>query len=164
MLRDQLDQAHLANQQLTENLRRTTGELQQLREDYTQKSRDWKEEERVRRIDNHFILSNNIYFQVFNQYYNKEHNLMYELWRDVVSFRKQFTELKGTTERDLIRVKNDLAQTGRSLTSACFGFLTTAKTAETQGQVNEDQLISVFSFFCGFHRLQPNVNAMIERI
>jgi hypothetical protein len=64
---------------------------------------------------------------------------MYELWRDVVTFRKQFTELKGTTERDLMRVKNDLAQTGRSLTSACFGFLTNAKAAETQEQVNEDQ-------------------------
>jgi hypothetical protein len=60
---------------------------------------------------------------------------MYDLWRDVVSFRKQFTELKGITERDLTRVRNDLAQTGRSLTSTCFGFLTAAKTADTQGQV-----------------------------
>ncbi|CAF4552675.1 unnamed protein product, partial [Rotaria magnacalcarata] len=66
--------------------------------------------------------------------YNKEHNLMYELWRDVVSFRKEFSELKGITERDLNRVRTDLAQTGRSLTSACFGFLTTSKTTETQGQ------------------------------
>jgi hypothetical protein len=69
---------------------------------------------------------------------------MYELWRDIVSFRQQFTELKGTTERDLIRVRNDLAQTGRSLTSACFGFLTTVKTAETQGQVNKNKSISLF--------------------
>lgn len=59
---------------------------------------------------------------------------MYELWRDIVSFRKQFTELKGTTERDLTRLRNDLGQTGRSLTSACFGFLTASKTAESQGQ------------------------------
>ncbi|CAF1180879.1 unnamed protein product [Adineta ricciae] len=117
VLRDQIDQAHLANQQLSEELRRVTVELNQVRDEYTQKTRDWKEEERV-----------------FNQYYNKEHNLMYELWRDIVSFRKQFTELKGTTERDLMRVRNDLAQTGRSLTSACFGFLTTSKAAETQGQ------------------------------
>ncbi|CAF4826729.1 unnamed protein product [Rotaria sp. Silwood1] len=117
ILREQLDQAHLTNQQLNEDLRRTTSELQKLREDFTQKTRDWKQEERV-----------------FNQFYNKEQNLMYELWRDIVSFRKQFIELKGTTERDLTRVRNDLAQTGRSLTSACFGFLTVAKTAETQGQ------------------------------
>ena len=64
---------------------------------------------------------------------------MYELWRDIVALRKQFTELKGTTERDLVRVRNDLAQTGRSLTSACFGFLTAAKTSESQGQVNENK-------------------------
>lgn len=47
MLRDQLDQAHLANQKLTDDLRRSTTELQQLRESFTQKARDWKEEERV---------------------------------------------------------------------------------------------------------------------
>ncbi|CAF3320875.1 unnamed protein product [Rotaria socialis] len=117
MLRDQLDQAHLTNQQLTDDLRRNTNELQKLREEFTQKTRDWQQEERI-----------------LNQFYNKEHNLMYELWRDVVSFRKEFTELKGTTERDLNRVRADLTQTGRSLTSACFGFLTTSKTAESQGQ------------------------------
>jgi hypothetical protein len=57
MLRDQLDQAHLANQQLTDNLRRTAAELQQLREDYTQKTRDWKEEERVRFLFKKIISS-----------------------------------------------------------------------------------------------------------
>ncbi|CAF1412135.1 unnamed protein product [Rotaria sp. Silwood1] len=109
ILREQLDQAHLTNQQLNEDLRRTTSELQKLREDFTQKNTRLE----TRRT---------------------KQNLMYELWRDIVSFRKQFIELKGTTERDLTRVRNDLAQTGRSLTSACFGFLTVAKTAETQGQ------------------------------
>ena len=47
MLREQLDQAYLVNQQLSDDLGRTTAELQQLREDYTRKSRNWKEEERV---------------------------------------------------------------------------------------------------------------------
>lgn len=47
MLRDQLDQAHLTNQQLSDDLRRTTTELQKIREDYTQRARDWKDEERV---------------------------------------------------------------------------------------------------------------------
>ncbi|CAF1515640.1 unnamed protein product [Rotaria sordida] len=122
MLREQLDQAHLTNQQLNDDLRRTIVELQKLRENFTQQTHDWKQEERV-----------------FNQFYNKEHNFMYELWRDIVSFRKQFIELKGSTERDLTRVRNDLAQTERSLTSACFGFLTVAKTAETQGQATSER-------------------------
>ncbi|CAM4772379.1 unnamed protein product [Rotaria magnacalcarata] len=117
MLREQLDQAHLANQQLMGDVRRLNNEFQQVREEFVSKTRDWKEETRI-----------------FNRYYNNEHNLIYDLWRDIASFRKQFSELKGTTERDLNRVKTDLSQTGRSLTSACFGFLTAVKTAETQGQ------------------------------
>jgi hypothetical protein len=47
ILREQLDQAHLVNQKLTEDLRRLTTELQQVREELTKKTRDWKEGERV---------------------------------------------------------------------------------------------------------------------
>jgi hypothetical protein len=47
ILREQLDQAHLVNQQLTEDLRRITHEFQQVRDDLSKKTRDWKEEERV---------------------------------------------------------------------------------------------------------------------
>lgn len=56
MLRDQLDRAHLANQQLTDDLRRTSTELQTVREDYTKKTRDWKEEERVGFAWKSFVL------------------------------------------------------------------------------------------------------------
>ena len=51
VLREQLDQAHLANQKLSEDVRRLTGELQQVRDDLTKRTRDWKEEERVRTRD-----------------------------------------------------------------------------------------------------------------
>ncbi len=47
LLREQLDQAHLANRQLNDDLRHRTNELQQLREELTKKTIDWKEEERV---------------------------------------------------------------------------------------------------------------------
>jgi hypothetical protein len=69
---------------------------------------------------------------------------MYQLWRDIASFRQQYTELKGITERDLTRVKNDLAQTSRSLTSACLSFLT----VETQGQVNWQNICKYFFHVC----------------
>lgn len=47
ILREQIDQAHLVNQQLTDDLCRVSSELQQVREELTKKTRDWKEEERV---------------------------------------------------------------------------------------------------------------------
>jgi hypothetical protein len=59
ILREQLDQAHLANQQLTDDLRRNTTELQQLRGDLTQKTRDWQEEERVSLKDAFLLLIEN---------------------------------------------------------------------------------------------------------
>ncbi|CAF4924426.1 unnamed protein product, partial [Rotaria magnacalcarata] len=46
MLREQLDQAHLANQQLMGDVRRLNNELQQVREEFVSKTRDWKEETR----------------------------------------------------------------------------------------------------------------------
>lgn len=69
--------------------------------------------------------------KVLKKFCSKEENLIYGLWRDVVSFRKEFVELKGNAERDLARVRSDISQTSRSLTSACLGFLA----AESQGQV-----------------------------
>ncbi|CAF0990621.1 unnamed protein product, partial [Didymodactylos carnosus] len=122
MLRQQLDHANAVNQQLTDDLHNITAEFQRVRDEISYKTRDWHEEARM-----------------FNEYYNKEHNLIYELWRDVVSFRKQFTELKGSTERDLTRVRNDLTQTGRSLTTACLGFLSNTKSIESQGQILLDR-------------------------
>ena len=83
---------------------------------------------------------------------------MYELWRDIVTFRKQFTELKGSTERDMMRERNDLAQTGRSLTSACFGFLTANKNVESQGQVIRRATIGRLEHVCrlGGHRTRTS--------
>lgn len=47
LLRDQLDQSRSANQRLTDDLQRLNNELQHVREEFTKKTRDWKEEERV---------------------------------------------------------------------------------------------------------------------
>ena len=49
LLREQLDQAHLANRQLSDDLRQLTNELQQVREELVKKTSDLKEEERVSR-------------------------------------------------------------------------------------------------------------------
>lgn len=74
---------------------------------------------------------------------------MYDLWRDVASFRKEFNELKGTTERDLSRVKTDLGQTGRSLMSACFSYLSSTRNSESLEKVRPNERRNVW-IFCGF--------------
>lgn len=47
ILRQQLDQAHVINQKLSDDLKRSTHELQQVRDELSQKTREWKDEERV---------------------------------------------------------------------------------------------------------------------
>ena len=47
LLREQLDQAHLANRQLSDDVRHLTKELQQVREELAKKKHDFKEETRV---------------------------------------------------------------------------------------------------------------------
>ncbi len=56
ILRDQIDQAHLTNQKLTEDLRRLTIELQQVRDELTKKTKNWKEEERVSSVIRIFYI------------------------------------------------------------------------------------------------------------
>ena len=48
ILRTQLDQAHQTNQKLTEDVRRLNNELQKVHDDLNAKTREWKEEERVK--------------------------------------------------------------------------------------------------------------------
>jgi uncharacterized phage infection (PIP) family protein YhgE len=56
ILREQIDQARLTNQKLTEDLRRLTTELQQVRDELAKKAKNWKEEERVSSVIRIFYI------------------------------------------------------------------------------------------------------------
>ena len=50
MLREQLDQATLANQQLTQDVTRLTGDLSKAREEIETREAEWREEEKVSQL------------------------------------------------------------------------------------------------------------------
>lgn len=52
-LREQLDQAQANNKKLEEELRRLNRDFENVRQDFDRKSREWKEEERVRKANRH---------------------------------------------------------------------------------------------------------------
>ena len=56
MLREQLDQATLANQQLTQDATRLTGDLGKAREEIESRESEWREEEKVKKMPNFLIL------------------------------------------------------------------------------------------------------------
>jgi rootletin len=58
-------------------------------------------------------------FQAFNDYYTMEHNRLLNVWRDVVSVKRIFAEMKSATERDLSKLNSEMSSTGREMTNLC---------------------------------------------
>uniref|UniRef100_A0A3B4BKW2 Rootletin-like coiled-coil domain-containing protein n=1 Tax=Pygocentrus nattereri TaxID=42514 RepID=A0A3B4BKW2_PYGNA len=82
MLREQLEQAGLANEALSQDIRRLTADWTKAREELEQREADWRREE-----------------ESFHNYFSSEHSRLLALWRQVVGFRRGVCELKSATER-----------------------------------------------------------------
>lgn len=74
-------------------------------------------------------------FQSFNEYFSAEHGRLLSLWRAVVAFRRNFSELKTATERDLSHVRTDVVKAARSMHTACLNLNANQRNNETQSQV-----------------------------
>uniref|UniRef100_A0A3B4YPM5 Ciliary rootlet coiled-coil, rootletin n=1 Tax=Seriola lalandi dorsalis TaxID=1841481 RepID=A0A3B4YPM5_SERLL len=104
MLREQLEQAGLANEALSQDIRRLTADWTKAREELEQKESDWRREE-----------------ESFHSYFSSEHSRLLMLWRQVVGFRRHVCELKSATERDLSDMRNELARVSHSSQVSCAG-------------------------------------------
>ncbi|KAG7207976.1 hypothetical protein KM043_009556 [Ampulex compressa] len=101
-LKDQLEESHQTNEALTNDLQKLSNDWDVLREELAIKEDEWKEEE-----------------QAFNEYYTSEHNRLLNLWRDVVSVKRLFAEMKSATERDISKMRNDIVSTFSDVATAC---------------------------------------------
>ncbi|XP_032664691.1 rootletin isoform X3 [Odontomachus brunneus] len=101
-LKDQLEESHQTNETLTNDLQKLSNDWDILREELAIKEDEWKEEE-----------------QAFNEYYTSEHNRLLNLWRDVVSVKRLFAEMKSATERDLSKLRNKVTSSSNDIISAC---------------------------------------------
>uniref|UniRef100_A0A672JH23 Rootletin-like coiled-coil domain-containing protein n=1 Tax=Salarias fasciatus TaxID=181472 RepID=A0A672JH23_SALFA len=104
MLREQLEQAGLANEALSQDIRRLTADWTKAREELEQKESDWRREE-----------------ESFHSYFSSEHGRLLTLWRQVVGFRRHVCEMKTATERDLSEVRNELSRMSHSAHVSCAG-------------------------------------------
>ncbi|XP_012287068.1 rootletin isoform X2 [Orussus abietinus] len=103
-LKEQLEESHQTNEALTNDLQKLSNDWDLLREELIIKEEEWKEEE-----------------QAFNEYYTSEHNRLLNLWRDVVSVKRMFSEIKSATERDLSNFRHKMVSTATDLSTACNG-------------------------------------------
>ncbi|XP_024886462.1 rootletin-like [Temnothorax curvispinosus] len=121
-LKDQLEESHQTNEALTNDLQKLSNDWDILREELAIKEDEWKEEE-----------------QAFNEYYISEHNRLLNLWRDVVSVKRLFAEMKSTTERDLSKLRNEIISSSNEMTSACNSTNFTMKLQATAAQSTPSQ-------------------------
>uniref|UniRef100_A0A673XCW3 Ciliary rootlet coiled-coil, rootletin n=1 Tax=Salmo trutta TaxID=8032 RepID=A0A673XCW3_SALTR len=113
MLREQLEQAGLANEALSQDIRRLTADWSKSREELEQRESDWRREE-----------------ESFHSYFSSEHSRLLSVWRQVVGFRRQVCELKSATERDLSDMRNELARASHSVQSSCSSLSSTLRSRE----------------------------------
>jgi rootletin len=48
-----------------------------------------------------------------------EHNRLIGLWRDVVTLKRNFTEMQSATYRDLTKMKSELSLSARDMVNYC---------------------------------------------
>lgn len=125
LLRDQLEQAAHTLQMRNADLQRANEELRKSRSEQETRERDWANEERA-----------------FNEYLTNEHNRLLTVWRSVVTMRRQFNELKLTTERDLNAARADLTRFLRNMHATCLNFA-----ANQRGQESFTGVCVRFSMF-----------------
>jgi rootletin len=118
MLREQLDQATAANQALTADIAKLTGDWQQTREELEAKEAEWQKEE-----------------ESFNNFFSQEHSRLLSLWREVVSFRRQFGDMKAANETDLGKVRAEVTKAARTMHSAMQALSSTLRMSDMEKSV-----------------------------
>ncbi|XP_076662657.1 ciliary rootlet coiled-coil, rootletin isoform X2 [Andrena cerasifolii] len=158
-LKDQLEESHQTNEALTNDLQKLSNDWGILREELAIKEDEWREEE-----------------QAFNDYYTSEHNRLLNLWRDVVSVKRLFAEVKSTTERDLLKMKNSVTSTFNDVSSACSntGFamkmhaavqpMISHQVQQAQEQVTTDLKIELSTLKQQYDVAQNEIRAKEEKI
>ncbi len=79
------------------------------------------------------------FLQSFNEYFSAEHSRLLSLWRAVVAFRRQFSEMKASTERDISHMRSDVTRAARSMHSACLNLSANERSRDTQLSVQVDR-------------------------
>ncbi|XP_033375068.1 centrosome-associated protein CEP250 [Parus major] len=102
LLREHLDKANEVNSALREDVGKLTADWMRAREELELKESEWRSEREL--YDNHL---------------RGEHNRLLSLWRQVVTFRRHFLEMKTATDRDLSELKAEQMRLSGSILVSC---------------------------------------------
>ena len=64
------------------------------------------------------------------------HSRLLSLWRTAVTFRRQFAELKETTDHELATLRTEFGRLSRGMNSACLNLSSQLRTNDLGHQVS----------------------------
>ncbi|KAK4812731.1 hypothetical protein QYF61_018280 [Mycteria americana] len=102
LLREQLAKANEVNSALKEDVGKLTADWMRAREELELKESEWRNER-----------------ELYDNYVRGDHNSLLSLWRQVVTFRRHFLEMKTATDRDLSELKAEQMRLSGSVLVNC---------------------------------------------
>ncbi|XP_034270022.1 centrosome-associated protein CEP250 isoform X1 [Pantherophis guttatus] len=115
LLRKHLDKANEVNGALQEDINKLTDDWARAKAELEYKESDWHKER-----------------ELFEHYRQSEHDRILGIWRQVVTLRRHFLEMKTATDRDLSELKADQVRLYGSILINCFHVSSDAQFWETK--------------------------------
>uniref|UniRef100_A0A2K5DWW0 Centrosomal protein 250 n=1 Tax=Aotus nancymaae TaxID=37293 RepID=A0A2K5DWW0_AOTNA len=120
-LRLHMEKADVVNKALREDVEKLTVDWSRARDELMRKESQWRMEQ-----------------EFFKGYLKGEHGRLLSLWREVVTFRRHFLEMKSATDRDLTELKAEHVRLSGSLLTCCLRLTVGAQSREPDGSGRMD--------------------------
>uniref|UniRef100_A0A8C6DAN8 Centrosomal protein 250 n=1 Tax=Moschus moschiferus TaxID=68415 RepID=A0A8C6DAN8_MOSMO len=124
-LRLHMEKADVVNKALREDVEKLTVDWSRARDELMRKESQWQMEQ-----------------EFFKGYLKGEHGRLLGLWREVVTFRRHFLEMKSATDRDLTELKAEYARLSGSLLTSCLRLtvgVTPSRESDGSGRLNGNE-------------------------
>uniref|UniRef100_A0A8C0XZ43 Rootletin-like coiled-coil domain-containing protein n=1 Tax=Castor canadensis TaxID=51338 RepID=A0A8C0XZ43_CASCN len=121
-LRLHMERADVVNKALREDVEKLTVDWSRARDELMRKESQWQMEQ-----------------EFFKGYLKGEHGRLLSLWREVVTFRRHFLEMKSATDRDLTELKAEYARLSGSLLTCCLRLTVGTHSRESTGSGKMDE-------------------------
>uniref|UniRef100_A0A452TEJ4 Centrosomal protein 250 n=1 Tax=Ursus maritimus TaxID=29073 RepID=A0A452TEJ4_URSMA len=115
-LRLHMEKADMVNKALREDVEKLTVDWSRARDELMRKESQWQMEQ-----------------EFFKGYLKGEHGRLLGLWREVVTFRRHFLEMKSATDRDLTELKAEHVRLSGSLLTCCLRLTVGTQSRESDG-------------------------------
>ena len=89
-----------------------------------------------------------VFWQQFNNFYISEHKNLLDLWREIGTVKRSFSEVKNLTSKDLTNLKSEIEHCSDLLSQACQAAQTDVITLPSGDRVSNSIFFSKNLILC----------------